>query len=159
GVPPAKYYGMNKCTAEYYKGLEAPLPIHKAGSKKIYGQEVEVSKEIVDVCATIGYQLGIIDGLTVQHYKVPARDYYSPQIAERKDMILASLDMVAVDVVGTRVLGFDPEKIIHIQWAGEKGLGVAKLSDIEIKGRKIEEVEMRCNAMKSQKELMLPPIK
>ncbi len=72
--------------------------------------------------------------------------------------MIASSDMVAVDVVGTRVLGFDPEKILHIKYAAEKGLGTDKMSEIEISGKKIEEVEMRCNAMLNQKELMLPPI-
>ncbi len=158
GVPPAKYYGLNKAQAEFRKGLESPLPIHNSKSPKIDGQEIDVSKEIVDVCSAIGYHLGIIDGFLVQHYKVPSKNYFSPQKAERKNLMIASSNMVAVDVVGTRVLGFDPDRILHIKWAAEKGLGTAKMSEIEIRGKKISEVEMRCNAMINQKDLMLPPI-
>ena len=72
--------------------------------------------------------------------------------------IVAADGVVAVDVVGTKVMGFDPDRILHIKWAAEKGLGTAKMSEIEIRGKKISEVEMRCNAMINQKDLMLPPI-
>ncbi len=159
GIPPAKYYGLNKAQAEFYKGLENPLPIHKSKGKKINAQEVGVSQEIVDVCTTVPYNLGIIDGTLVQDYSTPGKDYFSPQRCEIKDLMIASQDIVAVDAVGTRVLGFNPDKIVHIQWAAQKGLGTSNLSDIEICGRRIEDVEMRTNAMESQIDLMLPPLR
>ena len=58
GIPPCKYYGANKGLADHFKGLEDPLPIHpkrgewKRGGK--YGQCIELSKAIVDICSVQG---------------------------------------------------------------------------------------------------------
>jgi uncharacterized protein (DUF362 family) len=160
GIPPCKYYGANKGLADHYRGLEDPLPIHpkkgewQRGGK--YGQCIELSKAIVEICSVQGFDLGIIDGLTAVHYKSLANKVFAPSIIERSNMVIASTDMVAADAVATRIIGLDPKKILHIKWAVQRKLGTADLSKIEIRGKKIEEVEMRCVPMYRQKSVMLP---
>ena len=140
--------------------LEDPLPIHpkkgewQRGGK--YGQCIELSKAIVEICSVQGFDLGIIDGLTAVHYKSLANKVFAPSIIERSNMVIASTDMVAADAVATRIIGLDPKKILHIKWAVQRKLGTADLSKIEIRGKKIEEVEMRCVPMYRQKSVMLP---
>ena len=51
-----------------------------------------------------------------------------------KNVILASSDQVAIDAVSAKLMGFDPMKIKYIRLAHEKGLGIGKVSDIEIVG-------------------------
>jgi uncharacterized protein (DUF362 family) len=65
--------------------------------------------------------------------------------------------MVAVDSVGTRVMGLDPRRIFHIYLAEEKGLGTLDLDRIEVVGSKIGDVEMRCSPEYNQRGTMLPP--
>jgi uncharacterized protein (DUF362 family) len=122
------------------------------------GQEVAASRVIVDVCGARGFDLGIIEGLTVVDYdniqSGPKRTYR----LRRNNIMLASLDMATVDAVGARILGFDPQKILHIRWAEKAGLGISDLERIEIVGEKIEDVEMRSNPRATQVHTMLPPL-
>jgi len=43
-------------------------------------------------------------------------------------------DVVAVDAVGARILGYRPDEVDHIRRAGEAGLGCADLSSIKVLG-------------------------
>ena len=52
----------------------------------------------------------------------------------QKDVMLASSDQVAIDAVAASLMGFDPLGIDYIRMADERGLGVGRLSDIEIVG-------------------------
>lgn len=51
-----------------------------------------------------------------------------------KDLILASSDCVALDAVASYLCGFDPMSLDYIRLADEAGLGVGRLSSIEIVG-------------------------
>jgi uncharacterized protein (DUF362 family) len=51
-----------------------------------------------------------------------------------KNVILASSDMVAIDAVAARLMGFDPLSIKFIRLAHEQGLGCGDPRDIEIVG-------------------------
>ncbi len=53
---------------------------------------------------------------------------------EKKDVILASADQVAVDAVSAKLMGFDPMSIPYIRLAHEAGLGTGKPDEIEIVG-------------------------
>ncbi len=141
GIPPGRYYGSNK-SGTRRKGLDGTLPIHgERGKTKRYGQEIAVSKVIADVCLAQRCELNLIDGLTVVDYHP---DSGEPRVREA-NLVIAGEDIVAVDAVGTRVMGFDPKKILHIGYAEEKGLGKAELSEIRIIGGKMKDLETRCN--------------
>lgn len=62
-----------------------------------------------------------------------------PRIA---DYILASGDMVAIDAVAAKLMGFDPMSIKFIRMAHEQGLGCGDLRDIEIVGEEISNVNL-----------------
>jgi len=51
-----------------------------------------------------------------------------------KDVLLASADCVAIDAVAAKVMGFDPMSHPFIRLADERGLGVGRVSEIEIVG-------------------------
>jgi uncharacterized protein (DUF362 family) len=166
GLPPGKYYGMDKGSGCYREGLIGPLPIHDASlasmgvEDRVFqeGQEFAASRVIVDVCSAKGYDLGIIEGLTVVDYDDIQSGSKRTYRLRRNNMMMASLNMAAVDAVGARVLGFDPQKILHIRWAEESGLGVIDLDEIDVVGERIEDVEMRSNPRAGQVHTMLPPI-
>ncbi len=54
------------------------------------------------------------------------------------DTVIAGYDPVAVDTVCSKIMGIDPEKVQHLKWAAEKGIGTMK--NVELRGLKIEEV-------------------
>jgi uncharacterized protein (DUF362 family) len=57
-----------------------------------------------------------------------------PRICDR---ILASSDIVALDSVTARLMGFDPLQIPHLTMAQEKGIGKCDPDSIEVKGEDI----------------------
>lgn len=166
GIPPGRYYGLNKATGRHRKGIVNPLPIHPKGLRKkviekgliSLGQEVAVSKVIVDVCKTKGYDIGILEGLTIMDYSGLEKSSRRKYRIRRNNLMLASFDMSAIDTVGARILGFNPDKILHIKWAGEEGLGITNIEKIDILGERIKDVEIRSNPLYIQTDAMLPPI-
>ena len=60
-----------------------------------------------------------------------------------KNLILASADQVAIDAVAAKVMGFDPMSIRFIRLAHERGLGCGDISQIEVVGEDISEVNWR----------------
>lgn len=59
------------------------------------------------------------------------------------NLIIAGQDMVAVDAVGTAVMGIDPVTVKYLRIAEEIGLGVSNLEEIKVLGESIEEVKKR----------------
>ncbi len=59
---------------------------------------------------------------------------------EVKNVILASADLVAIDAVAAKMMGFDPLAIDYIRIAHEKGLGCGDVASIDVVGEDISEV-------------------
>jgi len=55
-------------------------------------------------------------------------------IPVEKNLLLASSDMVAIDAVAAKLMGFDPMSLEYIARAHERGLGCGKPSEIELVG-------------------------
>jgi len=58
----------------------------------------------------------------------------------QKDYLLASADMVAIDAIAAKMMGFDPMKLGFIRLAHEHGLGVGDPGEIEVRGEDISDV-------------------
>ncbi|MFX1569541.1 MAG: DUF362 domain-containing protein [Promethearchaeota archaeon] len=56
------------------------------------------------------------------------------------DLIIAGEDPVAVDTVGSAIIGYGVDKVKYLKYGVDKQLGTANLDDIEIIGKSIEEV-------------------
>lgn len=63
-----------------------------------------------------------------------------------KNFILASADMVAIDAVAAKMMGFDPLSIKFIRLAHERGLGCGDVREIEIVGEEITDVNFHFDA-------------
>ena len=55
-------------------------------------------------------------------------------------MFLASADQVAIDAVAAKMMGFDPMSIKFIKLAHDRGLGCGDISEIEVVGEDITDV-------------------
>jgi len=82
-----------------------------------------------------------------------------------KDYILASGDMVAIDAVAAKMMGFDPLSIRFIRLAHEAGLGCGDVREIDIVGEDISNVNFHFNgaadtfASRGQKLIYWGPLK
>ncbi len=78
--------------------------------------------------------------------------------------ILASGDMVAIDAVAAKMMGFDPLSIKFIRLAHERGLGCGDVREIDIAGEDISNVNLRFDvgdtfASHGQKMIYWGPLK
>ena len=82
-----------------------------------------------------------------------------------KNRILASADQVAIDAVAAAMMGFDPMKIKFIRLAHERDLGCGDVSQMEVVGEDISQVNWRFSgtentfASRGQKLIYWGPLK
>ena len=82
-----------------------------------------------------------------------------------KDRILASNDQVAIDAVAAKMMGFDPMSIKFIRLAHERGLGCGDVSQINVLGEDISQVNWQFTgventfASRGQKLIYWGPLK
>lgn len=113
-----------------------------------------VPRIVVDVCAARPIHLAIIDGITTMN---GGEGPWCRDAAEIKFMapgvLIAGLNPVSTDAVATAVMGYaDPRAVKgtkpfthcdnHLLLAEQAGLGLAELSQIDVRGEAIEKV--RC---------------
>jgi uncharacterized protein (DUF362 family) len=76
----------------------------------------------------------IIEGLTgTQHGHIPATALLDECLVPF-NLLIGGADTLAVDAVGARVFGYDVAEVIHLRLAAEWGLGVGKLTDVDVVG-------------------------
>ena len=113
----------------------------------LYGQSKTLSAVMVDVYSVKRPNIGIIDSLTVMHNTTlgaPTLFRHESVQVEELGTFIAGTDAVATDAVGCAVMGFDPQKIIHLNMAAEKRLGTNDLKNIRVQGKSIEELRKKC---------------
>lgn len=69
------------------------------------------------------------------------------------DLVIASRDAVAADVIGARLLGFRPMAVRHLWEAGRLGLGETDLAAIEVVGLSLEAAIRRFTRLAYGQEL------
>jgi uncharacterized protein (DUF362 family) len=84
-----------------------------------------------------------------------------PQV---KNYILASGDLVAIDAIAAKMMGFDPLSIRFIRMAHEQGLGCGDPREIEVVGEDIKDVNFHFHvrdtlASRGQKLIYWGPLK
>lgn len=60
--------------------------------------------------------------------------------ARRSNILVASSDVLSADMVGAKILGYDPSEIPHLVHAAQDRGRPLDFSDVEVVGKKIEEV-------------------
>jgi len=113
------------------KNMMGVLPQREKWKMHISG----LHQALVDLNSLVKPNLVIVDGIT-------GMEGLGPTIGTPVNMnlILAGNDVVAVDSVGSAVMGFSLKEVEHLILAGKDGLGVNNLDEIEIRGEKIEDV-------------------
>jgi uncharacterized protein (DUF362 family) len=150
GTAPGRFYGWSKSGLPHFKANDP--------NDLMFGQSIQEAGMIVDICTINRINIGIIDALTVMHFAeerrntdILAQENY--RIDEPR-MLIAGFDPVAVDSVGSAVMGFNPKKIVHLDLASKKGLGTNNLEEIAFVGENLKDVKLACNPMPWHKEIL-----
>jgi len=119
------------CSIKNMKGI-----LHDTYKKKFHHEGL--FDGCADLISRFPAHLVVVDGIV-------GMEGMGPVFGEAVEMnlILASRDMVAVDAVVGKVMGFDPDEVLITLYAAERGLGEADLDKIEVVGRSIESVARR----------------
>jgi uncharacterized protein (DUF362 family) len=113
-------------------------------ANKVYGSyksglpHSNIADVIVDLTSLVNERIKSHFGIVTGIY---AGEGLGPLMVDAKPLntIVAGPDYVAVDAVGTTIMGFDAAAIGHIRKAHERGIGNMKC--IEVVGTSIEEVQ------------------
>lgn len=81
--------------------------------------------------------IGIMDGTVVGSGPGPRAMKW-----QIENYLLVSSDLVALDAIAAKMMGFDPLKIDYLKLGQKKGLGVADPQKINIVGESVEEVDL-----------------
>ncbi len=93
----------------------------------------DLGQALLDIYSAIPVKLTILDGIVAMEGNGPNRGTPVSMGA-----LLASTDGVAMDVVASKLMGYDPAKIPTIVDALERGLGESRENQIEIIGESIK---------------------
>lgn len=148
GVAPGRQYGLPKgVIAHSKKGDPGDL---------VYGQSKVLAGAIVDINFANRANIAIIDGLTVAYPKVvpdkTARVYKKEWDVRPLNTVIGGFDIVAADAIGCAVMCLDNRKILHLNMAEEKGLGINDLDKITVKGSSIDQIKHPANPISFQQE-------
>jgi uncharacterized protein (DUF362 family)/NAD-dependent dihydropyrimidine dehydrogenase PreA subunit len=109
---------------------------YKTEMHKKYFKIEDFSRALVDVFAATPPALSVMDGILALEGDGPATGGKARQM----DLLLASADCVALDSVMAVIAGLEPLDILTTRYAAERGLGVADLNSISIKGESLKSV-------------------
>ncbi len=94
-------------------------------------------KKIADLAGLINPRLSVIDGIIGGEGSEESGDPVAMGI------IIAGTDYVAVDTVGSAVMGFGPDECEYLQYGAQKGLGTCDIREIEVVGVPIDSVRRK----------------
>jgi uncharacterized protein (DUF362 family) len=99
----------------------------------------DLPQKLVDLLHVVYPQLTIIDGLWAQQGQGPTSPYEEDMIKDM-NLLVAGSDIVAVDAVGSAIMGYQPFEVETTWLAHTQGLGVGELDKIRLCGCGIKTV-------------------
>jgi uncharacterized protein (DUF362 family) len=95
---------------------------------------IDLSYALIDIAKVVKPDLNLVDAISASE-GVGAHEGTSVELG----LLIASRDMVAADIVGAQVMGFDPMEIVTNQLALKEGLGIKDIAQIEVAGKTVDE--------------------
>jgi len=124
-VPAMKFHGMCFVTLSL-KNMWGTIP----PTQRQIGHLKSLHWTLAELNKIIGVKLAVIEGVTGRGHRG----------AFPQGLIIAGDDPVAADTVATLRMGFDPQRIEHIKYAQELGVGESDPKRIELMGARLEDV-------------------
>jgi uncharacterized protein (DUF362 family) len=132
-VPKLKTHDQTEmtCAIKKLKGLltdKAKKAMHQEG----------LFDGVIDLLSAVKPRLAVVDAIVCQEGVGPV--FGKPV---EMNLVLAGKDVVAVDAVCARLIGYDPEETLLTKNAAARGLGVMDAAAIDIIGEPLENVQRR----------------
>jgi len=132
-VPKLKTHDQTEmtCSIKKLKGLLTDK------NKKAMHQQ-GLFEGVIDLLTAVKPRLAVVDAIVCQEGVGPV--FGKPV---EMNLVLAGKDLVAVDSVCARLIGYDPKETLLTVNAAARGLGVMDLEKIAVKGEQLENVKRR----------------
>ena len=105
---------------------------------RAYPKNETFSQMLVDLYSCAIPHLNIMDAILAMEGEGP-----SAGPAKEVGLILASQDGVALDAVASKIIGLEPRQIRTTNEAARRGLGTARMEDMEVVGTEIQNVQVK----------------
>jgi uncharacterized protein (DUF362 family) len=93
-------------------------------------------------------EVAVIDGFESMEGHGPA---WGTPLATR--LALASVDPLAADIVGTTIMGFDPNRILYLKAMSDAGMGQGDLGKIRVVGAPLDECRFKFKVHKTMADI------
>ena len=128
-IPKLKTHSMTKVTL----GVKSQMGLVQHSDRPNW-HNFELHQFLTDIYDFIRPDFTLIDGLNaIIHGHYPLENKLEEYV-EPMDILIGGKDTLSVDVVGSKVLGYDTSEIEHLKLANEQGLGTGDLEEIDIEG-------------------------
>ena len=114
--------------------------------------------KLVDIYRALKPDLTIVDALWVLQGQGPL-SFFSEDLMKDMNVILAGTDAVALDAVGSTMMGIDPKDVPTCRIGAYEGLGIADLEDIIVRGTPVDEVKRVFKRSSPEIEALYPNVR
>ena len=101
----------------------------KASLHLRYHRQETFARMIADLVGYLEPTLSVVDGIVAMEGRGPRNGR-----PRRGNFLVASTDPVAADAVACRLVGIDPQDVLHLRFAAAAGIGCIAPGDIEVLG-------------------------
>ena len=112
--------------------------VHQEGIKL---EETGTSAVTVDMVKSTKLGLSVIDATTAMQGQGPTLSQGGSLVD--MNLIIASKNALAADMVAANIMGFEPTEIDTFKWAWKAGMNPSNINEIQIVGEKIEKVQQQ----------------
>ncbi len=103
----------------------------------------DLSRAVVELCRIIRPQVNVIDATAKRVVRQLGSGYNIEDRTAGGGLLIAGSDIVAVDAVGSALMGLDPDGVRMIREGARVGLGEASLARIEVVGEQLKRLKFR----------------
>jgi len=142
GVPALKNHSHGGVTLALKNQIGiAPSDIYHSPGSRMFKMALghgpdDLGRHIVDLNQARPLDFVVLDGLRGMIDGPIGGTLTAPPMR----LILAGQDAVAVDTIGTLVMGYDPGTVPYLGWAAGAGLGTADVAQITVRGQPVSQV-------------------
>lgn len=128
------------------KNLKGLVP--DAEKRRIH--QVGVFEGVCDLNLLFRPAFAVVDGIRGQEGLGPVYG-----IPVDMGLVMAGSDLVAVDAVASLTMGFEPERLLLLRKAADRGLGTMSAGDIRVVGERVEDVRRRFLRMEEDRRVQI----
>jgi len=117
-----------------------------------------LSRAVVELCKIVRPTINVIDCTAKTIVRQLGSGYISEHRTSSSGLLIASSDIVAVDAVGSALMGIDPMKVRTVSLGTAAGLGESDLTRMDIMGEELRRLKFKVKLPQEQLRQSFPQL-